>query len=70
MVLETLRAQQRTNAQFNSHMAWAWYRTTVTLVKGERYTHKPTMPLNHDGGNTEKTYHSTEFLDVMLHKRV
>ena len=37
-VWKTLIAQQRTNVQLNSHMA------PVTLVRGERLTHKPTMP--------------------------
>ena len=44
MVWKTLVAQQKTNAQLNSHMALAENRTRVTLVRGERITHKPTMP--------------------------
>ena len=44
MVWKTLVAQQRTNAQVNSHvMALAGNRIGVTLVRGERFTHKPTM---------------------------
>ena len=31
--------------QHNSHMALAGNRTGVTLVRGERFMHKPTMPL-------------------------
>ena len=38
MVWKTLVAQQRTNAQLNSHMALAGNRTGVTLVRGERFT--------------------------------
>ena len=44
MVWKTLEAQQRTNAQLNSHMAPAGNRTKVTLVRGECFTHKPTVP--------------------------
>ena len=44
MVWKTLVAQQRTNAQINSHMALAGNRTGVTLVRGERFMYKPTMP--------------------------
>ena len=48
IVLKTLVEQQRTNAQLNSHyMAPTWNRTGVTLVRGERFTHKPTVPLNY-----------------------
>ena len=43
MVKKTLVAQQRANAQLNSHMALVGNRTGVTLVKGERFTHKPTV---------------------------
>ena len=44
MVRKTLVAQKRTNAQLNSHMALAGNQMGVTLVRGERFTHKPTMP--------------------------
>ena len=44
IVWKTLVAQQRTNAQLNSHMAPTGNRTGVTLVRGERFTHKPTVP--------------------------
>ena len=45
IVRKTLVAQQRTNAQLNSHiMAPAGNRTGVTLVRGKRFTHKPTVP--------------------------
>ena len=46
IVWKTLVAQQRTNAQLNSQMALAGNRTGVTLVRGERFTHKPTVPPN------------------------
>ena len=41
MVWKTLVAQQRTNAQLNSHTDMAGYR----MVRGERFTHKPTVNL-------------------------
>ena len=44
IVWKTLVAQQRTNAQLNSHMAPTGNQTRVTLVRGERFTHKPTVP--------------------------
>ena len=44
MVWKTFVAQQRTNAQLNSHMALARNQTRVTLVRGERFTHTPTVP--------------------------
>ena len=46
MVWKTLVAQQRTNAQLNSHMALAGNRTEVTLVRGDPFTHTPTIPTN------------------------
>ena len=45
IVWKTLVAQQRTNAQLNSHMAPTGNRTGVTLVRGERFTHKPIVPM-------------------------
>ena len=44
IIWNTLVAQQRTVAQLNSHMAPTGNRTGVTLVTGERFTHKPTVP--------------------------
>ena len=44
MVWKTLVAQQRINAQLNSNLAPAVNQSGVTLVRGERFTHKPTMP--------------------------
>ena len=46
MVWKTLVAQQRRNAELTTHiMALAEYRTRVTLVRGELFTHKPTISL-------------------------
>ena len=39
MVWKTLVAQQRTNAQLNSHMALARNGIGFTLVRGGRFTH-------------------------------
>ena len=44
IVCKTLVVQKRTNAQLNSHIALAGNRTGVTLVRGEHFKHKPTMP--------------------------
>ena len=44
MVRKTLVAQQRTTANSTHIITITGNRTGVTLVRGERFTHKPTMP--------------------------
>ena len=45
-VLENPCGTAENQRQLNSHMTLAGYRTGVTLVRGKRFTHKPTMPPN------------------------
>ena len=59
----TLVAQQRTNAQLNSHMAPTGNRTGVTLVRGERFTHKPTNQA------TQEAIEQTLQIDGVISKR-
>ena len=60
MVWKTLVTQQRINAQLNSH-----------VVRGERFTHKPTMPIRTHSTVVKLIFHYrfTTFHQVAVKKQ-